>query len=118
MTDIYIDAGVLGLPGSSDSLTHLLDGGHALVLVDPEGAADTSFDWTARLAQLPEDPARGSWLVTADPGRCADRPAGLSVILIAPAGMADPSRPTVRCDVTARDAHGAVLEILSRDVMA
>jgi hypothetical protein len=116
MTTIYIDGSAAILPDAPNRLAHLVEAGHQIVLVAPaDHRAATSAGWPRHVAELPKDPPRGSWYVTAEPGTCGDRQAGLSTLLVAPRD--DVPRPT-RCDVTARDLTAAVLEILARDAMS
>ncbi|MEP6640240.1 MAG: hypothetical protein ABJC39_12900, partial [Chloroflexota bacterium] len=101
MTTIYVDGSVVVLPGASGRLVHLSDAGHVLVLVTAaDDPAATFAAWPDRVGELPADPTRGSWFLTADPSTCHERQAGLSTILVAPRD--DSPRPT-RCDHTARD---------------
>ena len=116
MTTIYIDGSAALQPDASANLTHLPEAGHELVLVAPEDhPALAAATWTGRVESVPDEPPRGSWLVTADPATCADRKVGLRTVLIGPRG--DGPRPT-RCDGTARDLRDAVLEILTADAMS
>lgn len=115
MTTIYVDGSAAILPGAPARLVHLTDAGHEVVLVAaPEDRAASVVAWSDHVDELPVDPQRGSWFVTADPSTCHDRQAGLSTLLIGPRD--DSPRPT-RCDVTVRDLSAAVLEILARDAM-
>jgi hypothetical protein len=115
MTTIYVEGSAAILPDAPNRLAHLIEAGHEVVLVAPsEHSAATSLRWSRHVARLPDDPPRGSWFVTAEPGTCGDRQAGLSTLLVAPRD--DIPRPT-RCDITARDLAAAVLEILARDAM-
>ena len=115
MTTIYIDSSAAILPDAPGRLTYLTEAGLDLVLVAPlDHRAGTVTTWPSRLGELPKDPPRGTWFVTADPTTCGDRRAGLSTLLIGPRD--DSPRPT-RCDLTARDVASAVLEILARQAM-
>jgi hypothetical protein len=116
MTTIYLDGSAAILPDAPIRLSHLIDAGHEVVLVaPPDHRAGRSLPWSRHVAELPADPPRGSWFVTAEPATCGDRQAGLSTLLVAPRD--DAPRPT-RCDITARDLAAAVLEILARDAMS
>jgi hypothetical protein len=115
MTTIYLDGSAAFLPGARGRLVHLTDAGHDVVLVGaPDQHAASTGDWPLRVEELPAEPARGSWYLTADPATCKDRQAGLTTVLIGPRD--DSPRPT-RCDMTVRDLGAAVLEILARDAM-
>jgi hypothetical protein len=115
MTTIYIDSSAAILPGAPSRLVHLTDAGHEVVLVAaPQDPAASVLVWPAQVDELPVEPPRGSWFVTADPSTCHDRQAGLATLLIGPRD--DSPRPT-RCDLTVRDLSAAVLEILARDAM-
>jgi len=116
MTTIYVDGSAAILPGAASRLVHLTDAGHEVVLVAaPDGPAAGVLAWPAQVDELPVNPQRGSWFVTADPSSCHDRQAGLSTLLVGPRD--DSPRPT-RCDMTVRDLSAAVLEILARDAMS
>jgi hypothetical protein len=115
MTTIYVDDSALLEPGAADRLRHLAEAGHELVLVGLEARPPGGTQpWAGYQAALPDEPARGSWFVTADPTTCLDYRAGLRTILVGP--RAEAQRPT-RCDTTARDLREAVLEILASDAM-
>jgi hypothetical protein len=112
---IYVHGSTALEPDAADSLVHLVDAGHQLVLVaeDDHPAAGLPA-WADRTPVIPEDPPRGSWFLTADPAACGDRRAGVKSMLIGP--REDGPR-TSRCDATARDVRDAVLEILAADAM-
>jgi hypothetical protein len=115
MTTIYVDSSAAVLPDAPRRLVHLTNAGLEVVLVAaPDHQAASLIAWPGHVGELPDDPARGSWFVTADPTTCHDRQAGLSTLLIGPRD--DSPRPT-RCDLTARDLGAAVLELLARDAM-
>jgi hypothetical protein len=114
---IYVDRSAVLDSDAAGRLSHLIEAGHRLVLVDASGTGPPELAaevWSDHLAALPAEPPRGSWFVTADPATCGDRQAGLRTMLIGP--RAETVRPT-RCDSTARDLRDAVLEILSSDAM-
>ena len=116
MMTIYLDGSAALESGAADQLPHLVDAEHELVLVaDADHPAGDLLAWTAHLPAVPEEPAPGSWFVTADSATCGDRQPGLRTILIGPRG--DGPRPT-RCDATARDLRDAVLAILASDAMS
>jgi hypothetical protein len=117
MTVIYLDPSAAAMPGTASQLGHLVDTGHEVVLV---GDLDREFHGVppgaAHVDQLPAEPVRGSWFVTADAATCAERRPGLKTLLIGPRPAPSP-RPAPRCDAEARDLASAVLEILGREVM-
>jgi hypothetical protein len=116
MTTIYVDGSAAVLPDARNRLAHLIEAGHEVVLVAPPGhPAAGALRWPGHVGGLPDDPPRGSWFVTAEPGTCGDRQPGLSTLLVGPRD--DVPRPT-RCDITARDLAAAVLEILAREAMS
>ena len=115
MITIYLDGSAASEPGAAGHLGHLLDADHELVLVAPrDHPAALLMDWAGHLPAMPDQPTPGSWYLTADPDTCGDRQAGLHTVLIGP--RAGGPRPT-RCDATARDLRGAVLEILAAGAM-
>ena len=117
MTDVYVDASLASGPGAVDHLAHLVDAGQRLIFIGTgAGAVVATFADAPTVERLPDDAVRGSWFVTAEPARCADRPAGVRSLLIGPR----PDRAPVhgrRCDADARDLAAAVLEILAHDAM-
>jgi hypothetical protein len=115
MTTIFVDGSAASLPDAPNRLAHLTEAGHPVVLVAaPDHRAAATVAWSSHVPELPSDPPRGSWFVTADPATCGDRQAGLATLLIGP--REESPRPT-RCDMTARDMASAILEILARDAM-
>jgi hypothetical protein len=119
MTDIFIDPSAASAPDASGQLRHLVETGHRVLLVgDVSGLTAGLGDelGLAILPAIPDDAARGSWFITADPATCADRQPGVRTLLVGPRPAPSP-RPTPRCDAEARDLASAVLEILRRDVM-
>ena len=122
MHTIYVDPSVAADPDLDERLAHLVDAGHRLVLVakdDPAAdgtgpATAGGGPWTDRRAEVPTEPPRGSWFLTADAAQCGDRIAGLRTVLIGPR---ESSQKPTRCDSTARDLREAVLEILAADAM-
>ncbi len=117
MPMIFVDRSAIGLPDATAHLAHLVDTGHAVILigtadlVDPEGLPGAAI-----ASELPPDPPRGSWFLTADSATCRERRAGVHTLLIGPRAAPSP-RPGPRCDAEARDLATAVLEILSREAM-
>ena len=117
MTDIYIDGAVMAGSDASDHLANLVDAGQRVILV---GGGPISLSpplaGLERLERVPEAPARGSWFVTDEPARCAQRTAGVRTLLIGPRT----DRSLIhgpRCDTEARDLGAAVLAILAHDAM-
>jgi hypothetical protein len=117
MTDIYLDASLASSPDASDHLAHLVDAGQRVILVGAAaGPAPAGLPDLTRLDRLPDDLGRGSWFVTAEPARCAERTMGVRTLLIGPRADRPPVRGP-RCDTEARDLAAAVLEILTHDAM-
>jgi hypothetical protein len=116
MTVIYVDPSASRSPDAADHLRHLVDTGHEVVLIgDVPDSLGTDLG-AAVLATVPDDAARGSWFVTADPTTCGARQPGILTLLVGPRPAPSP-RPTPRCDAEARDLASAVLEILGREAM-
>ena len=116
MTDVYVDASLASGSNAADHLAHLVDAGQRLIFVAAGADAIVAFPDAPMVERVPADAIRGSWFVTAEPGRCADRPAGVRSLLVGPR----PDRAPVhapRCDAYARDLAAAVLEILTHDAM-
>jgi hypothetical protein len=116
MSDVYIDASVAAMPDAGEQLAHLIDTGHAVLLVDGPDDPRAVPDGALRVAAVPDAVAEGAWRVTANPETCGEHRVGLRTLLVGPR-TAPTRRPAPRCDVEARDLAAAVLEILSRDVM-
>jgi hypothetical protein len=117
MTDVYVDGALLGGSGARAHLEHLVDAGQRLVVIGPAARDESpALRDVPRLDRLPADPARGSWFVTADPGRCSERVAGVRTLLVGPRVDQSPARGP-RCDMEARDLAAAVLAILTHDAM-
>jgi hypothetical protein len=116
MTVIYLDPSAATMPDAAAQLAHLVDTGHELILVGDVGVGVSIPKGASRVPEVPPDPARGSWFVTADATTCGERRPGLQTLLIGPRPAPSP-RPAPRCDAEARDLAGAVLEILGREVM-
>jgi hypothetical protein len=116
MTDIYIDPVAAATPDAVDQLRHLTGTGHrVMVLGDLPATLVDEPSMTAADA-LPMKPPPGSWLLTADPERCADRRPPMQTMLVGPLPAPSP-RPAPRCDTHARDLAAAVLEVLGREAM-
>ena len=106
------------MPGAAEALGHLADSYELVVLGDPPSRVIDAFGVPIRAtADLPSEPAFGSWLITDDPTSCLQRPPGLKTILIGPRRPVT-NKPTPRCDVEARDLNAAVVEILTREAMS
>jgi hypothetical protein len=117
MIDIYIDASLASAPDAADHLAHLVDAGQRVIFVGARAeSVAAALPDAPRLDRLPDDRRGGSWFVTAEPARCADRPAGVRTLLVGPRTSRSPV-PGPRCDMEARDLAAAVLEILAHDAM-
>jgi hypothetical protein len=116
MTDVYVDSRLALGPGAALQLGHLVDAGQSPFLVGAWPGDRATLPDVPRLEEIPPDPARGSWFVTADPARCGQRIAGLRTLLIGPRVGRSPT-PGPRCDAEARDLAAAVLTILAHDAM-
>jgi len=109
-------------PGALEGVAHLREAGHEpVILMNGEPTTRTFGELVSppvRVeSRLPEEVPPGTWLITGDPLRCAERPAGVRTILVGPRRPAT-HRPTARCDLEARDLGAAVLEILADEAMA
>ncbi len=116
MTAIYVDPSASSGPDAIDQLRHLVDTGHEVLLVGDVQAVVGAELGASVIAAVPNDAARGSWFVTADPATCAERQPGILTLLVGPR-LAPSPRPAPRCDAEARDLGSAVLEILRREAM-
>lgn len=117
MTHIYLDAALASASDAPGHIANLIDAGQRLTFVGPAPQGVTAaFPDVPRLDGLPVVPERGSWFVTAEPARCAERPAGVRTLLIGPRAGRSPV-PGPRCDTEARDLAAAVLAILAHDAM-
>jgi hypothetical protein len=126
---VYLDPDVvLSLPGSGpidastvasgarEALETLAETGHDLVFVtDRSISLPPDFPAVTRSERV--DPTGRGWFLTTDPQRCGPRRAGLQSILIGPGPVGHRSE-IHRCDITTRDLHSAVIEILAREAMA
>ena len=116
MTDVYLDGALASAPDARGHVANLIDAGQRVTFVGADPGSVATFPDVTRLDSLPAEPERGSWFVTAEPARCAERPAGVRTLLIGPrAGRSPVQGP--RCDTEARDLAAAVLEILAHDAM-
>lgn len=116
MSSVYIHPSARAVPDAADQLAHLVESGLDVVLIgDAHADLDEVLPTARHESDLPDDPPRGSWFLTADPETCLERKVGLRTLLIGP--RTAQTRPGPRCDVEARDLASAVLEVLSRDVM-
>ena len=117
MTHVYLDAALASASDARGHIANLIDAGQRLTFVgSAPDAVIAAFPDVARVEGLPAEPERGSWFVTAEPARCAERPAGVRTLLIGPR-VGRPPIPGPRCDTEARDLAAAVLEILAYDAM-
>src|SRR5262245_41417737 len=116
MTDVYIDPSAAAMPDAADQLRHLADTGHRLLVRGEPPSGVAALSSVQRAEALPERPAGGSWLVTADVELCGDRRPPMSTMLVGPRPAASP-RPAPRCDAYVRDMAAAVLEILRVEAM-
>jgi hypothetical protein len=116
MTDIFLDASLASVPGAASHVAHLVDAGHDIAFVGASAGVAAAHPGVPVLDRLPAEPVRGSWFVTSEPARCADRPAGVRTLLIGPrVDRSTLQKP--RCNSEARDLGAAVLEILTHDAM-
>jgi hypothetical protein len=115
MTDIYLDPTAAGMPDAADYLRNLTETGHSVHVLGelPEALADMP---SIAAAALPDEPAPGSWLITADADLCLERRPPMQTMLVGPRVAPSP-RPAPRCDAEARDLASAVLDILGREAM-
>jgi len=116
MSDVYIDQDVAAMPDASEQLAHLIDTGHAVLVLGGPGVPFLLPEGAVRVAAMPDTVTEGAWRVTMNPETCGEHRAGLRSLLVGPTA-APARRQPPRCDAVARDLAGAVLEILSRDVM-
>jgi hypothetical protein len=117
MTHVYLDVALASASDAPGHIANLIDAGQRVTFVGPTPqAVMAAFPDVPSLDGLPDDPGRGSWFVTAEPARCAERPAGVRTLLIGPRAGRSPIHGP-RCDTAARDLAAAVLEILAHDAM-
>jgi hypothetical protein len=116
MIDVYLDASLASAPDARGHVANLIDAGQRVTFVGADPGSVASFPGVSRVDSLPDQLARGSWFVTAQPARCAERPAGVRTLLIGPRVGRSPMQGP-RCDTEARDLGAAVLEILAHDAM-
>lgn len=129
MARVYLDPDVvLSLPGSGpvngttvasgarEALETLVETGHDLVFVTDRTISLPADFPAATTADRVDGTGRG-WFLTTDPARCGPRRAGLQSILVGP-GPSGHRSEIHRCDITTRDLHSAVIEILAREAMA
>jgi hypothetical protein len=116
MTDVYVDAPLASAPDARGHIANLIDAGQRVTFVGGDAGSVAPFPDVSRQDSLPDEPERGSWFITAEPARCAERPAGVRTLLIGPRVGRSPVQGP-RCDTEARDLAAAVLEILAHDAM-
>jgi hypothetical protein len=128
---VYIDPDVvLSLPGAGpvngatvasgarEALETLVETGHDLVFVT-DRTINLPPDFPAVTISDRVDAVGRGWFLTTDPERCGPRRAGLQSILVGPGPSGTGHRSEIhRCDITTRDLHSAVIEILAREAMA
>lgn len=122
VTTIFLEPNLLALEQSDDATTqlrYLAESGAELVVVSHGPLADWDELGIAslRYERSAERGRRGDWWLTADPADCARRPGRGVVSMLIGGTLAASVGPTARCDLSARDLRGAVLEILSREAM-
>jgi hypothetical protein len=117
MPVIYADASISTLPDAGARLRQLVDDGWSVVLLAPvDNDLVRDLDGATTVATLPDAPERGSWLLTAEQGICAERRPGLRSLLVGPTQPAG-GPPQPRCDADARDLGAAVIELMTRRAM-
>jgi hypothetical protein len=106
------------VPGASDALRMLQEGGDEVTLVgeaELAGAIEVP-DGVAVQERLPQMLDADSWFVTADPQTITDNQTAAQTLLVGPRRPPGPV-PLPRYDVEARDLPAAVIEILARQAM-
>lgn len=98
------------------ALDLLRDAGHEVLLVaEPSSVPDAvSAGGAAIVGGAPLRPDSPAWYLTADVERCRGRSAHLRTVLV---GVRPAEGAIHRCDMMARDARAAVLEILAAEAM-
>ena len=105
-------------PGAADSVQLLVEGHDVVVLGGEDLDGLAGLGAARHEGTMPSDFPSGSWYLTADETWCeGERPNGLRSILVGPR-RPPTKRPTLRCDIEARDLTAAVMEILVRETMA
>jgi hypothetical protein len=105
-------------PGVGEAVQLLVEGYDVVVLGGQDLEAIPELAGCRAAASMPDAFPTGSWYITGDSDWCeGDRPAGLRSILVGPR-RPPARRPTLRCDLEARDLSAAVMEILVRETMA
>ena len=108
---------LVAVSGVVESLALLGDPARLAVIADAPLADAPNSRASTLEPPLPNDIPPGSWFITGDPTWCeGDRPMGLRSILVGPK-RPPARRPTLRCDVDARDLTTAMIEILVRETM-
>lgn len=108
---------LVAISGVVDSLALLGDAARVAIIADAPLVDVPELAGLDTRASLPDDFPPGSWFITSDPTWCeGDRPTGLRSILVGPK-RPPARRPTLRCDVDARDLNAAMMEILVRETM-
>ncbi len=126
MTRIYLEPGTAEIETGGDrgldpdavrSLAYLVDAGHEIVLVSPDGLeppADLRALASSTVPSPPTRPERPAWYLTSDVSRCRGSSARVRTVLI---GAAPAAGSVMRCDAVARDVQAAVMEILASEAM-
>src|SRR5206468_244229 len=105
-------------PGVPDALRLLRDNHHVLLIADQPPQDVPELADLPTVDAVPDSIEPGSWYVTSEPTWCeGERPPGLRSILVGPR-RPPTNRPTLRCDVEARDLAAAVMEILVQETMS
>ena len=126
MAHIYLDPSTIVLrspgrevravPGATDALRTLQDGGDEVVVIGDVDAVVELPDGVGAATSLPADPGSDAWFLTGDPDTLAHLPVGMRTILVGPR-RAPGVVPLPRFDVEARDLPAAVMEVLTRQAM-
>jgi hypothetical protein len=105
-------------PGAADAIQLLLESHEVVVIADAPLEDVDELVAASTSPRVPDAFPTGSWYITGDGAWCeGDRPSGLRSILVGPRRPPG-RRPTLRCDIEARDLSAAVMEILVRETMA
>lgn len=95
------NAGRQPSPGAIEAIDNLREARHDVLLFVDSATIDERWLKAASLTDLPiasspgQQPGPGSWLVTADPRQCEQRPAGVHTIQVGPRRPPAHGRPPV-----------------------